>query len=338
MNPRFASVLVTLATVLGACALPTQPAPTAAPTAAPAAGAAKKIGIAYSNLIADSLSLWVARESGIFAKNGLDVDLQYIASSNAFAALLAGQVQATAGGGSEVISGTANGADVVVVANLMPIYPYFMESPASIQKPTDLKGQSIAITNPGATFDIATRVALKKVGVDPSEVQFIKTGSVVNVQSSLMSGQVQGGLAQVPDTLKLEAAGLHPLIDMSTLNAPAAGTVVSMQRAYVDANRDVTQKIVDSIVQAYALEKEDKPTTVKVLKQYLKSDDDAAMGATYDYYVAKAPPTAPQPEQFKDAFGVLAEQDPRVNAVDLTKTLDAGYFQNASGAPAYAGY
>ena len=321
--------LLVVAAVEVACSAPAQPAaPTAAPTVAPP----RKIGIAYSNLIADSLSLWVARESGIFARNGLDVDLQYIASSNAFAALLAGQVQASAGGGSEVISGTANGADVVVVANLMPIYPYFMESPAAIQKPTDLKGQSIAITNPGATFDIASRVALKKVGLNPdADVTFIKTGSVVNVQSALMSGQVAGGLAQVPDTLKLEAAGLHPVIDMSTLNAPASGTVVTMQRAYLDANKDVAQKIVDSIVQAYGAEKEDRATTIKVLKQYLKSEDDTAMGATYDYYVAKAPPTAPRPEQFADSFAVLAEQNPAINGVDLAKMMDASFFQKAAG-------
>src|SRR5437879_5562088 len=156
--PRFLiCALTALSILVAACspaaqptpptAAPTSPAaakpttaPAAAATSAPAAGPATKIAMAYSNLIADSLSLWVAKESGIFSKNGLDVDLQYIASSNAFAALLAGQVQASAGGGSEVISGTAGGADVVVVANLMPIYPYFMESPASIQKPADLKG------------------------------------------------------------------------------------------------------------------------------------------------------------------------------------------------------
>jgi NitT/TauT family transport system substrate-binding protein len=312
---------------LGACAPAAQSvSPTAAPTVAPA----RKIGIAYSNLIADSLPLWVARESGIFARNGLEVDLQYIASSNAFAALLAGQVQASSGGGSEVISGVANGADVVVVANLMPIYPYFMEAPASIQKPADFKGQSIAITNPGATFDIASRVALKKAGLNPdADVTWIKTGSVANVQNALLSGNVQGGLAQVPDTLKLEAAGLHPVIDMSTLNAPASGTVVTMQRAFISDNKDVVQKVVDSILQAYALEKQDKPTTVKVLKQYLKSEDDAAMGATYDYFVAKAPPVLPKPEQFMDSVGVLSEQNPKIKDVDLTKMLDGSYFQNA---------
>src|SRR3981081_2909456 len=98
MPRSFVALLIGAGMVLAACAPAAHPAaPTVAPTAT--AGPARKIGIAYSNLIADSLSLWVARESGIFAKNGLDVDLQYIASSNAFAALVAGQVQASAGGG-----------------------------------------------------------------------------------------------------------------------------------------------------------------------------------------------------------------------------------------------
>jgi NitT/TauT family transport system substrate-binding protein len=303
--------------------------PSASPVAA-ASGPTKKLSIAYSNLIFDSLPLWVAKESGIFARNGLDVDLQYIASSNAFAALLAGQVEATAGGGSEVVSGVAGGADVVVIVNLLPIYPYFMESPADIRTPQDLKGKLIAITNPGATFDIASRVALRNEGLDPDQdVQWIKTGSVINVQSALLSGQVQGGLAQVPDTLRLEAGGMHPVIDMSTLNAPAAGTVISMQRGYVDANKDVVQNIADSVLQAVAYEKQNRDFTVGVLKQYLNSTDDAGMQATYEYVMAKVTPSAPSPEQFADGVAVLAEQNPKVKEVDLAKVLEPSYFQDA---------
>src|SRR5437868_3722737 len=199
MCRRFLAPLVAFATMVVACSSPAQ---SVAPTAAPTVGPPKKIGLAYSNLIFDSLPLWVAKESGIFARNGLDVDLQYIASSNAFVALLAGQVEATAGGGSEVVSGVANGADVVVITNLLPFYPYFMESPADISTAQNLKGRTIPITNAGATFDIASRVALRKEGLDPDrDVQWIKTGSVINVESALLSGQVPGGLAQVPDTL-----------------------------------------------------------------------------------------------------------------------------------------
>lgn len=318
------------ATTAAAPAAASKPSPSATTAPAAASGPAKKITVAYSNLIADSLPLWVAKEAGIFAKNGLDVDLQYIASSNAFTALLAGQVQASSGGGSEVVSGTANGAEVVVIANLLPIYPYFLEVPASITRPEDLKGKTIAITNPGATFDIASRVALKRVGLDPDkDVEWSKTGSVANVQAALLSGQVQGGLAQVPDTIKLEAAGLRPLIDMSTLTAEHAGTVVSMQKSYIAANKDVPQKIVDSIIQAYAYEKTNKDFTVNVLKQYLKSEDQKGMEATYDYFTTKVVPAAPKASNFADGQEVLATTNPKVKDVDLNKMIDTSYWQDA---------
>src|SRR5260221_10151421 len=126
MARPFGSILVGVVLVLTACTPAAQPAP---PTAVPTVSPAQKIGVAYSNLIADSLSLWVARESGIFAKNGLDVDLQYIASSNAFAALLAGQVQAAPRRRAEVISATANGAHLRGRAQPMPPYPHFLEAP-----------------------------------------------------------------------------------------------------------------------------------------------------------------------------------------------------------------
>ena len=331
--------LIALGLVLTACSPPAQSGPSgptsaANPTSAstPAAGRTK-LTVSYSNVIADSMPLWTAKEAGYFSQNGLDVDLQYIASSNAFAALLAGQVQANAGGGSEVVSGVANGADVVVVANLVPVYPYFMEAQPSIKSPEDLKGKNVAITNPGATFDIATRVVLQRNGIDPDkDVTFIKTGSVQNVESALLSGQVEAGLAQVPDTLAVEAGGLHPLFDLASLNLPAAGTVVAVQRSFVSGQREVVQKLVDSIVQAAARNKQDKAFAIQVLKKYLKNDDDTAMGATYDYFTQKVTPVLPypRPEQFADSVKVLSEQNPRVKDVDVGKLLDPSFVQSAA--------
>src|SRR5919199_6474339 len=109
MRLRFVlGLIVSGAVFLGGCGptsstpTPSAPAPTAAskPAAAPASSgaSASKVSIAYSNLIADNLALWTAKETGIFANNGLDVDLQYIASTNAMSALLAGQVQVASTG------------------------------------------------------------------------------------------------------------------------------------------------------------------------------------------------------------------------------------------------
>jgi hypothetical protein len=67
------------------------------------------------------------------------------------------------------------------------------------------------------------------------------------------------------------------------------------------------------------------------LKQQLKSEDDASMSAPYDYFVTKAAPVAPKSEQFMDSFNVLSEQNPAIKNVDVSKMLDASYFQKTGG-------
>jgi ABC-type nitrate/sulfonate/bicarbonate transport system substrate-binding protein len=61
--------------------------------AAPAVNAQKpqRLALGYSSISANYLPLWMAKESGIFQKNGLDVKYRlFYPSPTAFMALLAG--------------------------------------------------------------------------------------------------------------------------------------------------------------------------------------------------------------------------------------------------------
>ena len=114
-----------------------------------------KIVVSYSNVLADFFPAYVAKESGIFDQNFLDVDLQLIASTTGLPALLAGQTQIAHIGGSEALTTTAGGGDVVVVANTGPVWPYQLYVAADIKTPADLKGKKVAIAGVGGTFDIS---------------------------------------------------------------------------------------------------------------------------------------------------------------------------------------
>lgn len=301
--------------------------------ASPAANGRTRLSIAYSNLIVDNTPYWSAREFGVYERNGLDVDLQYIASTNAMAALLAGQVQLAVTGGSEAINANANGSDVVVIATTTPVYATFLETRPEIKTAADLKGKLIAITNPGASFDIATRVLLQHEGLDPDkDVTLVKTGSVANVTSALLSGQVDAGLAGMPDSLKIEAAGLHPLYDMSKLGVPSSGNVMLTQRAYSTSQRDTVQRVIDSIVAALAQAKKDKPATVALLMNYMQTQDRAGMEAAYDYYLNSIIPALPypKPEQFVDAQKTTAIANPRAAEVRLDSLVDPSFIQSSA--------
>ena len=304
---------------------------------APAAAAREgdSIAVGYSNIAGDEISLWVAVDEGYFDAHGLSVDAQLLAGgANTVAALLSGQVQFAHAGGSEALNASASGADLVVVAMLAPVYPYIFEVVPEINSVNDLVGKKIGVATFGGSADVATRVMLRQAGINPAQdVTIIATGSAQNRTAALLSGAIQGGMAGgPPDTVDLEARGLHPLYDLAALKLPAANTAVIVQKMWLNANRPIVQRYIDSLVDATAHLKQDKPGSVAVLKNYYKSDDDASMSAAFDFHAGEVLATLPypRPEQFADAIEQLSQANPRILDVDLSKLLDPSFVQDAA--------
>jgi NitT/TauT family transport system substrate-binding protein len=303
----------------------------------PAAAAQQgdSIAVGYSNIAGDEISLWVAVDQGYFDAHGLSVEAQLLAGgANTVAALLSGQVQFAHAGGSEALNASASGADLVIVAMLAPVYPYIFEVVPEINSTSDLVGKTIGVATIGGSADVATRVVLRQNGIDPTrDVTIVATGSAQNRTAALLSGAIQGGMAGgPPDTLDLEARGLHPLFDLAALKLPAANTSVIAQRSWVNGHRDAVQRYVDALVEATTHLRQDKPGTVGVLKKYYKSEDDTAMAATYDFHVGEvlAPLPMPRVEQFADAVEQLSQANPRIREVDLSKLIDPAFVQDAA--------
>jgi NitT/TauT family transport system substrate-binding protein len=334
MTRAFAALLVALL-VLASCGGTSAPTAT---SAVPIAGGATpepsraKLVVSYSNVLADFFPAYVAKESGIFDRNFLDVDLQLIASTTGLPALLAGQTQIAHIGGSEALSTTAAGGDVVVVANTGPVWPYQLYAAADIKTPADLRGKKVAIAGVGGTFDIGIRTMLPRLGLVPdTDVTVFSTGSTANATAALLSGGVSATLSSPPDTLKLEAAGFHSLAKMADLNLPTAATTIVVTRAYVNSNKAVVQRYVDSIVQAIAKARADRPGTIAALKKYLKSEDDKGMQAAYDWYVGtvlKDPPI-PTAAQLAGIQEVVAKFNDKVKSVDPAKIVDDSFVKSA---------
>jgi len=129
--------------------------------AAPAAAQADKISVGYSNIAGAELALWTAADNGYFSKHGVNADVQLISGgANTVAALVSGQVQIADAGGSEALSAISNGADLVVLGTIAPVYPYVLEATQDINSPGDLVGKKIGVATFGGSADIATRVVL----------------------------------------------------------------------------------------------------------------------------------------------------------------------------------
>jgi NitT/TauT family transport system substrate-binding protein len=280
----------------------------------------------------DDFPLWVALDAGILRQNGIDADASAFDGALAVNGLLANQVDLALFGAAQTVSAAAGGADLVMIATLVPTYPYELWAKKEIRTVSDLKGKKIGVSSLGSSSDIATRVALQKQGLDPEkDVTIIAAGSGSTRTAALVSGAIDATVADPSFDAPLRGAGLTRLLSIAGLKLPAANTGVVVQRSWLNAHKDLAQAFVDSMVQAIAYANKNKDFSVGVLKKYLKIDDTPSMENTYSFYLRDVMPAYPTPsvEQFKDVVDILAKGNDKVATLDLAKLIDASFVKSA---------
>jgi NitT/TauT family transport system substrate-binding protein len=312
--------------------------PGAAGTGAGASGAAgsgTKIAVAYSVGSPGFWPLYMAADTGIFQKNGLDASLQLIPGApNATAAMISGQIQFAQFGGGAAMSAAANGSDLVILAIVVPVDQFVIYGNSSVKSQADLKGKKIGVVALGGSEDnIAVRSGLTHAGIDPDkDVQILPVGQ--DRVSAMVNGAVQAASLTPPDTLKAEANGFHSVLDLAALHVPHLGQSSVSTRAYVTAHRDVAQAYVNSMIEGIAKLKADRTLAISVLGKRIKSDDQQAMGVAYDFYTKEIFPTYPEPkpELFQDAIDGLSKEDPKIKSFDPNKIVEPSFVKNAEAA------
>jgi NitT/TauT family transport system substrate-binding protein len=293
-----------------------------------------KIVVSWGTLDVANLPIWIAYKAGYFKEHGLDVDLQYQASTIQIASLLSGGVQIAQVGGTNVVSADASGADLIVMGTLSPIFPHLFMVSADIKTPAQLRGKIVGVSKFGDAGDVASRIALGKLGVNEKDVSFVQVGSSANRAAALMNGAVQAGVMIPPMNVPLEAHGVHTLVDLARLRIPAANITIAARKAWVSAHRPQMQGYIDALVEGLHRMRTDKPYAVAVMKQYFESDDDKAMAAACDFYTHEILTTLPYPTvaQFARSLDELAKTNEKVKGFDVAKILDDSFMRSAARA------
>ncbi len=304
----------------------------ASPSSAPSA--VTKLTVSINNNIPSSWPQYVASSGGIFAANGLSVDLQVINGGPAqLAGLISSQFQIIQQGGIEAANAAANGSELSMVATIVPVGTWVFMVPPSVHSAADLKGQKVGIPALGGGGESAARFGLPKIGIDPDkDVTLVAAGSVPNLRAALISGAVVGATVQPLDMVPLEQQGFHALFDLAALKIASPDTGIVVSRSYAASQRPVLQKYVDSLVQSVARMKQDRALAVNVLKTQLKSDDDQLVNRLYDFYMQQVFPPLPYPrvEQFTEVLPQLVKANPAVANLDLNSLVDPSFVQSAA--------
>lgn len=228
--------------------------------------------------------IWVADDAGLFKKHGVNVDLKYLAATSA--------VQAMVGGGEEVgfvgnqgIDAKLEGADLAYVASGLPTFVFQIYARPEIKTIADLKGKIFAATQPSASTDYASRIVLRKNGLEPDkDVRIMYAQDTNNVLNSLMVGNVSAGILSAPLSIKARANGAKMLVNITDLKIPFLFTGMLSSPKIVKEKNEALTRFLRGYIEAMALIRRDKEITLKALSRFQKTNDREVLDSVYDEY------------------------------------------------------
>lgn len=157
-----------------------------------------KVGIGFSGWTGFA-PLTLAKEAGIFKKNGLDVSLKKIPQKDRHLAIASGDVQCAATTVETWVVWNANGVATTQIFQLDKSYGADgMVVKGDIQKISDLKGKTVAASAPGTAPYFTLAWMLKKNGLSVKDVK------VVNLEPQAAANAMIAGTAGIDAAMTYE--------------------------------------------------------------------------------------------------------------------------------------
>ena len=251
-----------------------------------APGAAQeRVKIAYSSADASNVVWFTALDGGIYRKYGLDVELIFIQSSTmSVSTLVSGDIQIANSSGGAVASAVVAGANLVMTACYINTLPYELVVQESVKSVEDLRGKNVGISRVGSASDVAARVLIKGLGLEPvKDVPIMQVGGPSERAAAFRTGKIVG-FPSPPGTIHL-AKGMPHRILISTadfqkrFDFPYICSTTA--KSYLASNRETMKKLTMALIEATHFLKTRKEETKKYIAKYTRQNNPQYLEASY---------------------------------------------------------
>lgn len=291
-----------------------------------------KLRVGYSAISEVDMPAWVAKETKLVEKNGLDVQLIYFTGgTTAVLALVSGEVPICQVAGPAVVNGALAGSDIVMFAGGATSADYWLMSGREINRAEQLKGGSVAISNFGAASDFIARYALE-IGLTPGkDVSIVQAGGISDRLAAVLLGRVQATVLNPPASFIGQKKGLNVLADVAKLGLAFQNTGVATSRRFTREQTDIVRRYVRAQVEAVHRIYTDRQTALQILTKYFRGNvEQDILGKTWELLTEgtllpkKQYPTM---EGLKFILAPLAEKDARAKAAKPEDFVDSSFIK-----------
>jgi len=245
------------------------------------------------------LPVWVARDAGLFAQYGLNVEpVQIRGGSLITLAIITGDLPFSGVGAESVVAARAAGGDVVLLACPIDTDPVYLITRPEIKSAAELKGQASAVTRYGSTTHFYLRAALRHVGLDPErDVTILQLGAGPEMVAALEVGRIAAAALTTRYAMPFLQRGWPVLVDLSKTDLVYPSSCVTSSRAFIRAEPKTTEDFLRAYVAGIHLIREDHHFAEKSFSKWLREKDPAIVKTSVAAYARLFKPAPVVPDK-----------------------------------------
>jgi ABC-type nitrate/sulfonate/bicarbonate transport system substrate-binding protein len=284
------------------------------------------VTIAHAGAVSASVAVprAIAEEQGIFAKNGLAVQLVRDPTGAAI--------------GKDAEFGYLGSAGVLLAiaqyGTSLRILGAFSTGRTSshlvtrpeITTPEELRGKRFGVITLGAGVWVTTIQALKHFGLNPNRdnIAILPIGNMTEIAKALEDGAIDAAMLTPAQSRQMKAKGFSVLLDMSANNIYGPQGLLVTTPAYLQQHPNVAEKLVTSLIDAaaFSLAPRNKSAVLRtIMKEYKLSDPAAAERGYQDLSNINRKPY-PTVDRLPNLQKVMAFYEPKVATLRVEELIE----------------
>ncbi len=241
--------------------------------------------LAFSSVDSPNANWYIAKDRGLYKKYGVDSELIFIPSSTTtISAVVSGSVAVGNISGGATANAAVGGATVVAVGCFINTLPYELVVHDSIRSAAQLKGKAIGISRVGSSSDVAARVFLKELKLEPDkDVAILQVGGSTERAAAFRAGRIVA-FPSPAGTIQL-THGMPNRVLISTADFPKGYpfpyVCPTASKSFVKNNRDTMKRLLMALIDATYFYKTRKEEAKKIMSKFTRQTNEAYLEASY---------------------------------------------------------
>ncbi len=235
---------------------------------------------------ASHLPIWVAREAGLFARQGLVVEPIHIRGGALITmAIMSGSLQFSGAGAESVLAARIKGGDVVLLACPVDIEPVYLVARPEISSPALLKGKATGVTRLGSSTHFYLRAALRRIGLDPEkDVTILQLGAGGDIAAAMENGTISAFALPITYALPFMRRGWPVLMDLTKTDLIYPASCVTSSRQFLKQEPRIAVSFLRGYVGGIDRIKKDRGFTERVFSKVYRETDSFVIKKTVEAY------------------------------------------------------